>query len=176
MIFFVSAAVVKRESSRTVTPKPSIRWLKVVKCCWAKSVVGTSTATCLPSWTALNAARTATSVLPKPTSPTITRSIGVGFSMSAFTASIAVSWSSVSTNGKASSISCCHGVSGANAWPGAAWRLAYSSTNSPAISRTAARALRLVDFQSEPPILLKLGFSPPVYLLSRSNDSMGTHS
>ena len=55
------------------------------------SVVGTSTATCLPSITALNAARTAISVLPKPTSPQISRSIGTGFSMSAFTSSIAVS-------------------------------------------------------------------------------------
>ena len=38
--------------------------------------MGTSTATCLPSCTALNAARMATSVLPKPTSPQTRRSIG----------------------------------------------------------------------------------------------------
>ena len=38
--------------------------------------------------------------------------------MSAFTSSMAFSWSGVSTYGKASSISCCHGVSGAKAWPG----------------------------------------------------------
>ena len=50
----------------------------VMKCCSASSVVGTSTATCLPSITALNAARTATSVLPKPTSPQSRRSIGSG--------------------------------------------------------------------------------------------------
>ena len=37
-------------------------------------------ATCLPPITALNAARIATSVLPKPTSPQISRSIGpLGF-------------------------------------------------------------------------------------------------
>ena len=36
----------------------------VPKCCWTSSVVGTSTATCLPSCTALKAARTAISVLP----------------------------------------------------------------------------------------------------------------
>ena len=34
-------------------------------------VVGTRIATCLPPMTALNAARIATSVLPKPTSPQI---------------------------------------------------------------------------------------------------------
>ena len=43
----------------------------------ASSVVGTRTATCLPSCTALNAARIATSVLPKPTSPHTRRSIGI---------------------------------------------------------------------------------------------------
>ena len=52
------------------------RWLKVVKCWSARTVVGTSTATCRPSLTALNAARRATSVLPKPTSPQTRRSIG----------------------------------------------------------------------------------------------------
>ncbi len=41
-------------------------------------VVGTSTATCLPSRQALNAARMATSVLPKPTSPHTSRSMGAG--------------------------------------------------------------------------------------------------
>src|SRR5207237_6649790 len=40
------------------------------------TVVGTSIATCRPSTAALNAARTASSVLPKPTSPHTTRSIG----------------------------------------------------------------------------------------------------
>ena len=37
---------------------------KVTKCCWASTVVGASSATCLPSITALKAARIATSVLP----------------------------------------------------------------------------------------------------------------
>ena len=40
------------------------RWLKVRKCCSASTVVGTSTATCLPLSMALNAARMASSVLP----------------------------------------------------------------------------------------------------------------
>ena len=62
---------------------------KVLKCCCASTVVGTSTATCLPSCTALNAARSATSVLPKPTSPQTSRSIGRRRCMSALTSSIA---------------------------------------------------------------------------------------
>ena len=101
-----------------------MRSVNVSRCWLASRVVGTSTATCLPSCTALNAARTAISVLPKPTSPEITRSIGTGRSMSALTSSIAESWSGVSVNGNASSSSRCHGVSLANAYPGAAWRAA----------------------------------------------------
>ena len=81
-------------------------------------MVGTSTATCLPSWIALNAARIATSVLPNPTSPQTRRSIGTGASMSAFTSAIALSWSGVSLYGKASSSSRCQGVSSGKAWPG----------------------------------------------------------
>ena len=55
---------VNRDSSRIVTGNCAIRSAKVWMCWWASSVVGTRTATCLPSCTALNAARTATSVLP----------------------------------------------------------------------------------------------------------------
>jgi uncharacterized pyridoxal phosphate-containing UPF0001 family protein len=40
-------------------------------------VVGTKTATCFPSVAALNAARIATSVFPKPTSPQINREFGL---------------------------------------------------------------------------------------------------
>ena len=48
--------------------------------------------------------------------------MGIGRSMSAFTSSMVCSWSGVSANGNASSSSCCHGVSGPNAWPFAAMR------------------------------------------------------
>ena len=58
---------------------------KVRKCWYAKMVVGTKTATCFPLSTALNAARIATSVFPKPTSPQTNRSIGRSLSMSALT-------------------------------------------------------------------------------------------
>ena len=59
-----SAGSVNRDSPLTVTGKPAIRSVNVCRCWSASSVVGTSTATCLPSCTALNAARTAISVLP----------------------------------------------------------------------------------------------------------------
>ena len=60
-----SLALSNRDSDRTVTGNCAIRSENVEKCCCcASSVVGTSTATCLPSCAALNAARTAISVLP----------------------------------------------------------------------------------------------------------------
>ena len=55
---------VNRDSPFTLTGKDCMRSVNVLRCCWASSVVGTSTTTCLPSCTALNAARTAISVLP----------------------------------------------------------------------------------------------------------------
>ena len=54
-------------------------------------------ATCMPDMAATKAARSATSVLPKPTSPQTSRSIGLPDSRSASTSSIARSWSSVSS-------------------------------------------------------------------------------
>ena len=59
-----SASVWNRDSGFTVTGKPLIRSANVDRCWVTSSVVGTRTATCLPSCTALNAARTAISVLP----------------------------------------------------------------------------------------------------------------
>ncbi len=59
-----SLSVWNRLSALSVTGKAPIRSSNVERCCWTSSVVGTSTATCLPSCTALNAARTAISVLP----------------------------------------------------------------------------------------------------------------
>ena len=75
-------------------------------------VVGQSTMTCFLSCVALNAARMATSVLPKPTSPQTSRSMGLADCMSAFTSAMAESWSGVSWYGNASSISRWAGVSG----------------------------------------------------------------
>lgn len=59
-----SVLFVNRDRPLIVTGNERIRSWKVLRCCWASSVVGTRTATCLPSCTALNAARTAISVLP----------------------------------------------------------------------------------------------------------------
>jgi hypothetical protein len=98
--------------------------LKVAACCWASIVVGTSTSTWRPPETALKRARTATSVLPKPTSPHTSRSIGRSHSMSSVTASIARSWSSVSSYGKASSSAAIHSSSGGNGGRTWFWRRA----------------------------------------------------
>ncbi len=86
----------KRESWRTRRPVPAKRSPKVLACWRASSVVGAITATCTPDMAAMKAARNATSVLPKPTSPQISRSIGRPEARSASTSAMARSWSSVS--------------------------------------------------------------------------------
>ena len=73
--------------------------------------------------------------------------------MSALTSAAARSWSSVSSYGKDASISDCHGVSGANAWPRASAREAYSASSSSARSSTALRTRCLVRSHSVPPSL-----------------------
>ena len=70
-------------------------------------VVGTNTRTCLLLQTALNAARTATSVLPKPTSPQTNLSIGCSLSMSFLISFKLVDWSGVSWNKNDDSSSDC---------------------------------------------------------------------
>jgi hypothetical protein len=71
-----SLPVRKRDSDSMRTGQSAKRSRKLSVCCSASSVVGTSTATCLPACAATKAARMATSVLPKPTSPQTTRSMG----------------------------------------------------------------------------------------------------
>ena len=95
-VSFASFASTKRESWRTFTGKPVKRSLKVRKCWRASSVVGTTTATCSPDMAATKAARNATSVLPKPTSPQTSRSIGRPLARSSMVSAMALSWSSVS--------------------------------------------------------------------------------
>ena len=173
-IIFVSFALLKRERPTTLMGNPAYRSAKVFVCCWTRSVVGTRTATCFPSCTALKAARIAISVFPYPTSPQIMRSIGYGRSISCFTSSMVESWSGVSIYENASSSSRCQGVSGENAKPGALVRAAYSRMSSPAIALTALRARPLAFCHSPLPIRCTVGDSPPIYLLTCSNESVGT--
>ena len=88
---FTSFGARKRETISTRTGKSRKRSRKVFQCCSARMVVGASISTCLPLTATANAARTATSVLPKPTSPQTSLSIGRAVSRSSFTASIAFS-------------------------------------------------------------------------------------
>ena len=80
-----------RDACATLTGKPRNRSVNVLACWRANNVVGTTTATCLPSSATAKAARNATSVLPKPTSPHTSRSIGRPLSRSFSDASIALS-------------------------------------------------------------------------------------
>ena len=72
-----SRDAVSRESPRMVNGYSANLSVKVRRCCSANIVVGTKTATWLPDSATLNAARMASSVFPKPTSPQRSRSIGL---------------------------------------------------------------------------------------------------
>jgi hypothetical protein len=89
-----------RESWATLIGSPSKRAAKVRACWRDSSVVGTTTATWVPDMATQKAARSATSVLPKPTSPQISRSIGLPEDKSSSTSPMARCWSSVSAKGK----------------------------------------------------------------------------
>ena len=78
------------------TGRPLKRSVKVAKCWRASSVVGTTTATWKPASAAAKAALSATSVLPKPTSPHTSRSIGLPAARSSMTVAMLAVWSSVS--------------------------------------------------------------------------------
>ena len=143
-----------------VTGNPFKRLENVWKCCKASTVVGTKTATCLESLTALKAARIATSVFPKPTSPHTKRSIGDSFSMSRFTSMVALSWSGVSSYINDASNSVCRYVSGMNWNPCEFLRSAYSFISSRAMSLTLLLVLAFSLFQAFEPSLLSDGSAP----------------
>ncbi len=82
--------------------------------------------------------------------------------MSSLTSTTARSWSGVSSYGKLASISACHGVSAANAWPGAFARAAYSASSSSARSATALRTRCFVFSHSVPPSFESWGCSAPL--------------
>ena len=141
-------------------------------------VVGTKMAHCFPAVTHLKAARRATSVLPKPTSPHSSLSMGTSRSMSSLISEMHRSWSSVSSYSKWDSKSRCHSPSGGKAKPFCCIRWAYSWMSSLAMSFTALRTLVFCRCQSAPP--KRLSFTAessrgPMYLLTRSSWVTGTY-
>ena len=76
---------------------------KVRTCCAARTSVGASNAACPPLSTTANIARSATTVLPEPTSPCKSRCIGWGCAKSSSISFITASWPPVSPNGSAAS-------------------------------------------------------------------------
>ncbi|OGS36135.1 MAG: hypothetical protein A2506_05365 [Elusimicrobia bacterium RIFOXYD12_FULL_66_9] len=117
-VFFCSPFVWKRVMMAILTGKPAMRWVKVRKCWSASTVVGASTAHCLTPITHLKAARMATSVLPKPTSPTTRRSMGRGDIMSSRVSAVARPWSSVGSYGNEAANSRSISDSGGKMCPG----------------------------------------------------------
>src|SRR5208282_4574034 len=91
----LSAAPTMRDNCPMRTGRPEKRSRKTFVCWRASSVVGTTIAVCLLLIAAAKAARSATSVLPKPTSPQMSRSIGRPAARSSSVASIALAWSGV---------------------------------------------------------------------------------
>ena len=100
-VLLLSLPVLKRDNDSMRNGQSAKRSRKLFKCCCTNKVVGATIATCLPALAATKAARMATSVLPNPTSPQTTRSIGCLERISFMTFSIAKAWSGVSSNGKA---------------------------------------------------------------------------
>ena len=72
-------------------------------CCWASTSVGASSAACPPESTTWSIARSATTVLPEPTSPCSSRCIGWPWPSSSAISSPTLRWPSVSANGSRSS-------------------------------------------------------------------------
>ncbi len=100
IILFCSLLPTKRDNISMRIGRSTNLSCNVSKCCFASSVVGTNMQTCFSECTAKNAARIATSVFPKPTSPQTKRSIGVLFVMSVMISLMTFSWSAVSSKGK----------------------------------------------------------------------------
>ncbi len=81
---------------------PSI-WVIERWCCWARTSVGASRAACPPESTTVSIARSATTVLPEPTSPCSSRCIGCACSRSSSMARLTATWPSVRANGSRAS-------------------------------------------------------------------------
>ena len=121
---FVSAGLRKRETISMLSGKSRKRSRNVFQCCSARIVVGHRTSTWRLLTATANAARTATSVFPKPTSPQTSLSIGLVDSRSSLTASIARAWSSVSRYGNEASSRSSHSFERSKLAPSARCRCA----------------------------------------------------
>ena len=165
-----SLAPTMRESCATLIGSPAKRAEKVRKCWRDSSVVGTTTATCMPDMAATKAARRATSVLPKPTSPQIRRSIGRPEARSSSTSEIARVWSSVSAKGKRAQNSSQAPSGGIMASASRSLRAAAMRMSSAAMSRTRDFILALRACQEAPPSLSSA--TPALSLPKRDSISM----
>jgi hypothetical protein len=165
-----SFAVTMRESCATLIGSPAKRAVKVRKCWRESSVVGTTTATCTPVMAMTKAARSATSVLPKPTSPQMSRSIGRPAAKSSSTSLMARNWSSVSAKGKLEQNSS-HAPSG-GVTSGASFicRSAATRINWPAMSAMRCLAFALRFCQEAPPSLSNC--TPALSLPKRESSSI----
>ena len=112
-----------------------------------------------------------------PTSPQSSLSIGFGFSISFFSSSIALNWSSVSWNSKLLSNSFCHSVSLEKAYPFIFSLFAYSSIKSRATSLKFDFTFCFVFAHSLLPNLFIFGaLSPtPIYFLMLSKLVVGIY-
>ena len=123
--------------------------------------MGTRTATWPPPATTRNAARTASSVFPKPTSPQSMRSMGFSLARSASISRSAFAWSSVSSQGKASTIARTISPSPAQAGLWRRARLACTSISSAARSKSPFWTFSLRLRNALPPILSRVIEAPP---------------
>mmetsp|Transcript_3192 Transcript_3192/g.9608 ORF Transcript_3192/g.9608 Transcript_3192/m.9608 type:complete len:298 (-) Transcript_3192:80-973(-) len=110
-----------------------IRARSTRRCCAASTVVGARNATCFPAATIRNTARIATSVLPKPTSPQTSRSIGRSeWHMSCSISAKQRTWSAVGSNWKLEAKAAKGSPSGAHGLRCNSCRSAYSVSSSDA--------------------------------------------
>ena len=98
---FFSATFIEPVKSTTLTPSGTCPAIDVA-CCAASTSVGASSAACFPASTAWSIAKSATSVLPEPTSPCRSRDIGVAESKSCAISPATLRWPAVSSNGRLS--------------------------------------------------------------------------
>ena len=101
----------------------------------------------------MKAARSATSVLPKPTSPQISRSIGRPAARSSITSAMARAWSSVSAKGKRAQNSSQVPSGGGITAASRTWRAAAVRISSAAMSRMRCFIRALRACQAVPPSL-----------------------